>query len=187
VNTYSAFGLRVHDIYAPIAEDSRLRAVEYVLKLEREVASTHNSNRGKGWHSEGIHAIDNVTNADLRNLLSSVVADVNQLYNGIHFQTAWININHYGDWNVPHVHPHADMAAVFYLDVPKALDPKESDGKLILISQTNSILDDGITAEFMPEVGRILLFPSNIPHMVAPHYTQENRISIALNFSLRFK
>jgi len=102
----------------------------------------------------------------------------------------WININRKGDYNTEHDHPQSDVSAVLWIKTPKdcgALifpSPKSFTQDKILdvldreiITQTKS---DHIFA-FLPEEGKMVIFPSDMRHSVEMNNSDEDRISIAFN------
>lgn len=93
----------------------------------------------------------------------------------------WFMINGKGDYNVPHTHAKADLAAVFYVNVP------EGSGRIVL-NRTDgsqySALPLQTKMEIVPEAGRLYLFPAHLQHWVEPSESEEERISVVLNIYL---
>ena len=87
----------------------------------------------------------------------------------------WYNINPKGAWNKPHIHPHSDLALVWYIT--------DSDGLLHLMNpflQRRNSNNVNVTAK----KGDIIIFPSDIIHYVKPNKREEDRVSISMNLQL---
>ena len=104
----------------------------------------------------------------------------------------WINKNNKGDFNVPHSHvsEHIQFSGIWYLDVPQNgakvvfLNPD----KTISMGFTYNFFDDPVAYSYYsvcPENGVLLLFPSNVVHYVQPNLSNQARISLAFNISLK--
>ncbi len=100
----------------------------------------------------------------------------------------WININKKSNMNIPHSHPASVLSAAYYVKVP----PKS--GNIIFLtpfSIYDRCLEDYMidsyteynssTYTFIPQEGKLLLFPSWLEHKVEPNETDMDRISIAFN------
>ena len=86
----------------------------------------------------------------------------------------WCNINPTGAWNLPHTHPGADFALVWYLT--------DSDGLLHLI---NPYMRPGVSNKVVKaKKGDIIIFPCDIMHFVLPNQRKEDRICISMNLRI---
>lgn len=122
----------------------------------------------------------------------------------------WLNVSRRGDLNNLHHHSDAVMATVFYAQVPKdhtggalllRLTPgtgqgsAEPDEDLHVPRMWNCgaeihghVEEDGdvvMFAEVQPKSGTLLVFPGWLSHSVAPHFSDESRISVASNWDPR--
>ena len=100
--------------------------------------------------------------------------------------SAWANVNQRGDFNTVHTHPGATWSGVYYVDHGEA--GAEAEGAALQLSdpctpRTNLFFPELLTADFRvrPVPGLMVLFPSYVPHSVAPHRGERPRISIAFN------
>lgn len=97
----------------------------------------------------------------------------------------WGNVNNYGDFNAPHVHPDCWYSGCVYLQVD------DDTGGIEFIDTSNRILgalipDSEDTYEknnyhIKPEFGDVLLFPSGLLHYTFPNKSEKSRISLAFN------
>ena len=86
----------------------------------------------------------------------------------------WYNINGKDHWNAPHKHAGFDLALVLYVT--------DSDNLLTLLSPFNRKSEDAYSP--LTKKGDILIFPSDLLHMVMPNPREEDRISISMNLQL---
>jgi len=102
----------------------------------------------------------------------------------------WIMKNKKNDWNVPHTHPYSNFSGIYYVKVPK------KGGELFFIrndmacgfSNNYLFIEDQSTHDIYsikPEKGMLILFPSYLLHMVAPHKENVDRICVAFNILLK--
>jgi len=89
----------------------------------------------------------------------------------------WYNINPTGGWDIPHSHPGVDLAAVFYL----------TDGELSFVSPHNRSI--GVRGQQLMnnKKGDLIMFPSDVMHMVLPNKSEKDRISISMNINVDLK
>jgi uncharacterized protein (TIGR02466 family) len=104
--------------------------------------------------------------------------------------SSWININSRGDSNSVHAHPNSVLSAVFYVKAP------EDSGEIVFqrdrpfydyagdvyysqFEPAISLLDYRI----QPNAGKFVMFPAYLLHRVMASKSDEERISIAMNFS----
>ncbi len=90
----------------------------------------------------------------------------------------WCNINHYGHFNQIHHHKKTDLIGLFYIKTPS------NSGTLRLIRNDGSSytnLYKNTEYRLIPEEGRCYLFPGHLWHMVEPHGSDEERISVSFN------
>jgi len=100
---------------------------------------------------------------------------------------SWINISQKGNYQECHVHPNNSFSAVYYIKVPNNSGnivfrkmPFETYELKGTRDRSNEYTYQSATYEV--EEGQLLIFRSHIPHMVTENKSDENRISIALNF-----
>lgn len=112
----------------------------------------------------------------------------------------WANVNRRGDYHDPHNHPHAYLSGTYYVAVPEAeqsLPDNRPDVRPGAISfydprgaanMTAIRGDRQIEAEFThrPQAGDILLWPAFLLHFVHPNLSDENRVSISFNATLKW-
>lgn len=102
----------------------------------------------------------------------------------------WFNIAKPGDYQEIHNHTtpksNGSISAVYYLQVPK------NSGDLIVFDQNyfhgSSIIPDKVESHtFTPAPNAFVIFTSELPHLVTQNLSQEDRISIAVNYIFKRK
>lgn len=99
----------------------------------------------------------------------------------------WVNVAHPGEHQEVHIHPGSHFSAVYYVDAPDLC------GNLVFRSHesltdmqplpTSGVAQANAKTHFhVPKTGDLLIFRSNLMHMVAPNKSSSPRISVALNF-----
>ena len=104
----------------------------------------------------------------------------------------WANINPFGGYNKPHVHPNALFSGVYYVKTPPNC------GRLIGQDPRPGIQTCMPTRKkgqppkhlwrdvhLQPQENRAIIFPAWLWHSVEPNQSNENRISVSFNFIQR--
>lgn len=132
---------------------------------------------------------------EFKKLLDLIVQDVNKVVNKddyLSISGAWININKSGDYNTHHVHPFSVISGSFYVNIPK----NTKDGEAQIGFRRSREFDDYNMSDHLnnmdgmfrwssmwikPKNSDLVMFPSYVSHDVSPHFSDEDRISIAFN------
>jgi uncharacterized protein (TIGR02466 family) len=148
-----------------------------------------------GWHSNQI-SVDYVENTTemikvVQGIYSAAtnVASVMGYERGLTFNVCWLNINGPGHFNEQHRHPSTHLSAVYYLKAEK------NSGNISFIrdGRVEDYFPSSVknTAHTTPRVSepaltnKFYIFPSHIDHKVDPNMSNEDRISMAFNFSFQ--
>tara|TARA_R100000005_G_C4989847_1_gene197428 strand:+ start:1464 stop:2090 length:627 start_codon:yes stop_codon:yes gene_type:complete len=108
-------------------------------------------------------------------------------------QSVWGNIANYGSYNMIHVHPSSQVSAILYIKGNREQGEVRFHNPLGLTSKMLELscgeIEDytkyNIDRWYVsPMRGRLVLFPSYIPHDVVMNKTNEDRVSIAMNFNI---
>jgi uncharacterized protein (TIGR02466 family) len=104
----------------------------------------------------------------------------------------WYNVASTGNYQEYHVHPENHFSVVYYVQTPKDC------GRIVLASPNGSSVFDMkplpiseynrnsfATCFYDPIESLLLVFRSNIPHMVETNKSNEDRISISMNFKFK--
>lgn len=167
-------------------------------RLRAESDGVQKSNRG-GWHSAGnLFDDDAPAFRTLRDYAEDAVwavmdraaskakrADLSvKIF-------AWMNANPPGGFNAPHTHPGAHWSGVYYVAQPEV---EEGASGMIEFLDPRTDLPHWRLLEIKafrpkfrvrPKPGELIIFPSYLMHWVYPNESDEERVSIAFNATLR--
>ena len=107
----------------------------------------------------------------------------------IRFDNCWFNLNEYGTYTGPHVHPASSLIATYYVAAPNGC------GNIIFMNPNDSIYWNFPAGAFsqrteytnglisIPAVdGKLVIAPAHFQHYVEPSQSEELRISFTMNF-----
>lgn len=164
--------------------------VPYIYEIKNTKRSNSISNKG-GYQSPNMPTND----PQFSPLLEEITANINSLSkelglrDNIKLGNYWININGPGSFNTMHAHPRALISVCVYIKIPKnsgiieLKNPNPHHQHYITADIVNSInwyTMDSYPVE--PKEGLLLAFPSTTNHQVLPNNSDEDRISMALNY-----
>lgn len=172
--------------------------LEEGARLRAESEGVQKSNRG-GWHSEG-NLFDRLEEPfrKLKALAETAIEAVMERHApkvGPDELTmkifAWMNVNPPGGFNAPHTHPGAHWSGVYYVSQPEVevgnsgmiefLDPRtDLPGMRILKAQAFRL-----KKKIRPQAGEIVVFPSYLVHWVYPNETEDERVTVAFNATMK--
>ena len=148
-----------------------------------------------GWHSErNLHSdSDPAVQWLVRRVNMGMIKTLQKLNNttegvDIRLREMWVNFNKRGNWNMPHIHA-VRWSGVIYIDGEET-EPSDSpraramdDGDTVFINPVPEAAYFG-QKNSMPyhfKAGDMLIFPGYLMHMVVPHKSRQDRITIAFN------
>lgn len=166
---------------------------KYCIGLKKKSSGRVISNLG-GWQSDELK----LAVPALQQLIEAVSGRLVDLNVALGFEPSnmrlsnyWININNTHDSNIPHCHPRSFFSAVYYVcggedkgDIVFINPFPCLDGLMISNTIKTYTVFNSIQWIHKPVTGKLLIFPSWLMHYVKPNNTNEDRISIAMNFVL---
>lgn len=188
------FGLPVFEKSLPRFADHAPGITQHLYRLKDRDKGVNRFNQG-GWQSPPtLHQTRHIDTRWLLERLYQISANAIQSHKqernikDIRMASCWANINYKGDWIAPHEHPHCNWSGVFQIDAgePDSANSKQPlAGHLMLLDPTPGSREwhGAGFVSFAPVTGTLLLFPSFLTRMVAPHLGEKPRLS--LNFNLR--
>lgn len=119
----------------------------------------------------------------------------------LYIQRSWPIISRKGEQVAVHSHHNANVSAVYYVDVPtleEGMDERGAGAFVIHNASNQNELQEGIATEstnaivdwnqlnfrqgyYLPEPGRLLMFPSKQQHSVDANQTDELRLSVSFD------
>ena len=189
------FGVPIYEVDLPEFATHRQALVDHFLALRGSSDSVTFSNQG-GWHSRNdLHRSEQPC---VRWLVQLLAQTGNQCINHasnvadnatVVMANCWAMINEAGDWNAPHAHFPSDWSGVCYIDMNNKgtnVVKGDKDGDILFFDPL--VLGPRYgrppTITKTPVNGKVLVFPAYLVHMVAPHFDESPRISVAFNFNL---
>ena len=126
-------------------------------------------------------------------LLVQEIADLVDSYRlncAIDLTSLWFNINSQYSYNVTHSHPGALLSGVLWVKVPKdsgkfyfVLPDSYFQPELVVNTEESYANEINLFGGYPVDdrEGRMMIFPSNMPHRVTMNKSTEDRISISFN------
>ena len=107
----------------------------------------------------------------------------------------WININGKGSYNMMHVHPSCDLAAVFWISTPLNSGTIVFENPHSFYHNKMKMYSDEVQSKsfqytsynLSPKEGSVILFPSYLRHAVEVNESDEDRISVSFNAHMEYK
>lgn len=167
---------------------------KYAIMLRDQDTGVTKSNF-LGWQSDTL----SIPNKQIQLLVDSITQRISILKSRLGFKddvkiylnNLWININQKSSFNRPHVHPGSTLSGTYYVDCDI------NSGKLVFKHPSMGhqyTIKDGAVGEFteynaahwsvLPEIGKLIVFPSWLEHYVEPNVSEQERISIAFNIEI---
>jgi len=193
----SLFGIPLFEMQLEGFESHQTALINAFIEMQQKDKGIVRSNHG-GWHSRG--HLHHQQHPEIQWLMSNVFERGTQAirsyesdkpFNGVRLHTSWVNINPNGAWNAPHMHLPADWAGVIYIQINEQPDRKgnqANDGDIMFFNPSpyGAQYNSKPVLSRTPANGKIFLFPGYLLHMVAPHFDEQERISVAFNFKLSY-
>ena len=180
--------------YLPEIDNASISA--YAYELEGQSAGVRVSNEG-GWHSLHLDLMHDKTADLFRNIMRCVYETFVDLgFNAEEYEpvihVAWININRKHQFMRHHNHIKSVFSGVYYIKVPKNSGDLEfnspvADHKYVIDSQWIKEFNffNSNTWKVPAEEGKLVIFPSWLVHFVQPNLSDEDRISLSFDCSIR--
>jgi len=164
-------------------------------EIDRDGASKSNMN---GWHSKDIVLEEFFHVNPVRDLFFAIMEMANQAatdYNYVNtnktikIANAWINVNDTKEsYNETHVHPNTTFSGAYYVkcnDYSGSINFHRNFYERFLFHCYGTIDEASeLSAEgkiYKPLEGRLLLFPSYLPHSVSNNLDDSERVSMSFN------
>jgi uncharacterized protein (TIGR02466 family) len=139
-----------------------------------------------GWHSTNLKVENEDVLKNFFTFLNSKLSLLNEKFSyKFELSTLWININSFGNSNKLHVHPGALLSGVYYVKANEDqgeisfYHPLSFYNDFIFNKLGSKMVDSYVT--YKPKTGKLIIFPSLLPHEVLSNSTDCDRISISFN------
>jgi len=182
----------------PMSSGDQINRVLFAIlgQMRRSSEGMQRSNEG-GWHSDNnLHHLKEMqvvceeVYKTVMLSLQSLGLDLNKREAVI--QGMWLNCNDHNHFNRSHVHPNSDFSGVYYLAAPTGCgdlilhDPVTERGVRPFPTVEQRASSWG-SVSITPKVGQLVMFPSWLNHATELNQTQDSRVSLSFNLSLKMK
>jgi len=191
IYNYSVFPSILSEIDCDLYQYIRNPLIDWIFDYQNKTKSVIYSNRG-GWQSPSDFYKQECFLEFKNYILNNTFAALRHYNRDFNLANMWININKKGNYNISHNHANSIISGVFWVKTP------DNCGHLVFESP-NSFLEHNLlqcidekikeehnyhhTFQFVPQEGKLVLFPSHLRHYVESNESDEDRISIAFNLN----
>ncbi len=194
------FATPVLRFHVPDYQDLNVALLQEGEIMRAESKGVSKSNRG-GWHSAGnlfkrkapcVQTLKELATECIATATCKIGAKVD--FDALSLKlSGWMNMNPSGGYNAPHTHPGAQWSGVYYVSQP-AVETGNS-GMIEFLDPRSDlpnwrILDAPafrLKKKIRPKPGDMILFPSYLVHWVYPNDSDQERVSIAFNATLKVR
>ena len=136
---------------------------------------------------------DIIKDKSFQNLLNAIKKEVSQFSKtfgasgNVRIVDAWINMSSTGSYQEYHIHPDSHFSVAYYLKTDDnsgniVFRSHEANNDMFMIPIIEMKPASYKTCAFKPITGKLLIFRSNLQHMVEKNRSIEDRISLSANF-----
>jgi len=130
-----------------------------------------------------MQGISNFINMAVKYYVDNIIIPKNDVQ--FYITQSWFNYTKPNQYHHKHAHPNSIVSGVFYINAEKDVDRitlyKPDPYKRILIPAKEINLHNAESWWFPVETGKVVLFDSNVEHMVEDTKSSTTRISLAFN------
>ena len=149
----------------------------------------------KGWHSKDFNMKENEPKNFIKFILPAieqVITDMNweKQKQSINIINMWAIINTGGSANLRHQHGNSTISGAYYVRAPKNsgdivfYDPRPAPAYTYPIAVNPNLLNAQVNG-ISPKEGALVLFPSYLDHSVNENLSNEERIVISFNITIK--
>jgi len=187
---YELFPTLIRVISIPQTEETFLKFIEKATHLEQTL------DHSTDWRCDTFNTLnkyDMIADPLFQNLTQQITSEVKLLAKDfgvtkdVRVKDSWINVARPGAFQETHIHPNSHFSVAYYIKAPV------NSGNIVFRSaEANTDMFELPVSELTPanyktffiepEVGKLIVFRSNLLHMVEKNMSNETRISITMNF-----
>lgn len=190
------FTREVYSFLLPNFEQIK-KDIEQIIKVEENV-NLHGINtqpddacnvkaKRTAWNSHQKYPVLNVLSETIKQYITSFIEQEDYDIPVITTKNCWINWYAKNQNALPHIHGN-NLSVVLFVDV------EDSDAKFLMHSNDNFVLhkktDVGVNfnniKHLTPKNGTVLFFDGNTMHSVSPNFSNNLRITVAINYLVEY-
>ena len=176
-------------IFPTVVTQSNIGTYSIDRQILNDIQKNCHTNTGGNSYSKNQQILNLKEFDNLKNL---IIFEVHKYFNEItkspkditpYITTSWMNFSTKGQQHHPHQHPNSILSGVFYLNVDQgdSIMFTKSSSNQIVIKPTEYNVFNSDSWSVPVANGDLVLFPSNLFHLVPPVAHNSIRISLAFN------
>ena len=196
------FPIRIWTGYIDDNVTDRIKLIDESYRLKDNNKIGRDKSNYGGWHSQSVtenrlfdklhkSILDIINNEIIPKEYEDSLYKLNMSVQ--EFDDSWVIINKKDDINFPHTHPGNWMSGAFYIKAPY-VNCNES-GPIIFNDMISARVNENFPFKsnlsksypLHPEDGKLILFPSWLPHRVHNHDAYDDRIVFSFNISIQLQ
>jgi uncharacterized protein (TIGR02466 family) len=196
INRLPIFTQEVFHFTMPNFEKWKKHINQIVLVEENDQIHKHDTSpeeqcnvmaRRTAWNSHQRYPILNDLCEEIRLYLKEFIKKEGYDIPDIEVKDCWVNWYKKNQYAQPHVHGH-QLSAVLFVDVEKTNSKFffHANNYAVFVKKNEMRSNFSNLVELNVKDGTVLFFDGSIPHSVSSNITNNNRITVALNFKLSY-
>ena len=181
-----------------LTEKDNQTLLDYLLKLRKKDLNTDRFLEfNGGYQSNDLDYSKNPVLFELSKFLQICMTEVIEKsvgMVGIELDNMWCNINYQNSFNITHNHPSSQFSGVYYVKAKPVIEQgvirfSRDDLSQSYLRREKINLKTGpnpftfLSMPVLPEIGKLLIFPSWVNHHVTPNnLSDSDRVSLSFNF-----
>lgn len=174
---------------------------EYFYNLVKELKSKHIKEKSHDWHCDTfctqkfLHLEKDPVFSEILPDIKNSVLEFSKEYgvdienHNIDMIDGWINLTPPNDYQEFHIHPGSHFSIVYYIKTPfnsgnLIFKNHETDKDMFPLPVSFSKFPSFKSFSFEPIENNLIIFKSNLSHMVEKNRSNDDRVSISCNFRL---
>ena len=178
-----------------LSEHDNAKIADYCRDIRKNTASAHN------WRCNTYSSLSSSYNLATDEYFNSLIKDIAvqvgtfcKVYSLNEFDVllkeAWFNISDPGSYQEYHIHTESHFSAVYYVKTPEGsgdicFRSHEANFDMFPLKHKEQNQFTYKTVNYKAKESNLLIFRSHLSHMVEMNNSNEDRISISMNFIIR--
>lgn len=171
--------------------------LNYIIGLKKSDPTGVTKSNFNGWHSKNFNLNDESPKIFINSIMKYIDNSLKDMdwdlaRQEVKITNMWAIINEKGAFNQKHHHGNSDISAAYYVSAFDNCgdivfyDPRPAPVFNHPIANNPNLLNATVNS-IKPKEGMLVLFPSYLEHSVNPNLSNEKRIVISFNLSLKNK
>jgi uncharacterized protein (TIGR02466 family) len=194
ITNYNLFPSLVSHIECDNFSSIQNDLLNWIYLYQKDTDSVILSNRG-GWQSPSNFYVNNSSFNRFYDYIAYHINESIKIYKTeFNLLNMWININRKGDYNTLHDHPVSHLSGAIWIKTPErggnfVFHNSHSFSQYCLLESVSDEVRDATnyasSFRFQAKEGCMLIFPSDLMHLVEKNESDEDRVSISFNLGVK--